>query len=195
MNIQDYVVSENYIEEAEASLKRYEKASANLTSIEKSIRAGGEIGINYYKAYLEYIVADNEHMVSFLNFIKCAYDTCQYEKKLSLLNHAKVEKLSNAQSLLDAAFNKYYSYYEDLKILDNELEREIDKYKNIDFSVHHLELMRLHGFLAKIDQKHMIKANEIESYRNKELLPLIEHCEELCETVMKMDNDEPVVLS
>lgn len=177
MKIEEYVLDENFDKNAQESLKRFEQASENLSKIEKEIFIGvRNIDVSYYEAYYNYIKADDDHMITFLNFIKICYKNAENGIKLCFYDKRKSEIFENLKNKSEDAFNKYVEYHERLSRVTNNLRVKLDQHSVGE--LHETDMINLQIFLMSIDSMHTQIANDAEKYRNEEIMPLLQSCEE-----------------
>ena len=189
MKIEEYILDENFEQNAQQTLKNFEQASSRLTYFEEAIKSKQRgVDIHYYKAYYDYIKADDEHMKTFLHFIKICYDNCKMGKNMMFISKSKVEYFGDIQKRTEAAFDKYYKYYTKLSDMTKKLNEEIKKYNPEDIKKNWFVQFKLQVFVMAVDESHASLANEIEAYRNNEILPILKECDDL----FNFDDDKEV---
>lgn len=196
MNIIDCCFDDDYEEYIRKSFSKREDTSKRLSKIEEDIGSGKkEINSEYYNAYLDYIKADDEHMKTFLYFFKNAYDMCEKEKLYALPIGNRMEALKDMQKKLSDTFDTYYAAYLYLSDLNKKLEKQILEVGNVSIKENPVKVAELHGFLMVIDAMHTTKANEVEKFRNENMLPLLSLCDDLCDGYNSMEDIEEGIRS
>jgi len=177
MKIENYIVSENFEELAVNSLHKRDKASKVLTDVENAIRQGIKtVDIEYYEAYLDYMVTDNEHMKTFLDYLKVAYDNFNIGKNIVSIN--KRREVEDLQLQTKNAFDEYYKYYEILSLNQEILKVAVGQYQSVDFSKTPFALLELHKVLEECDRTHITVHTLVENLRDK-TMPILDKCESL----------------
>lgn len=180
MKIQEYFVTSDYLEIIKAKQEAFKAASERLTLIEQAIMSGSkQVDMDYHNAFYDYMRADDEHMKTFLCFLKISYDNMVEKKKTIIFPESDKEKCDYLQKQVEESFNKYYEYYSQLNNITNRYKKEIDKFCSINLSKVPFTQIYLQTVLMGVDQQHASLANKVEQYRNDVLLPLIADCENM----------------
>jgi len=178
MRIQEYKYNPQTFEfDAYRLLKEKTVADENLRSEEQKIKKDlNNYSLSYFQAYLEYMRTDNEHMGSFLGYLKNEYEMLITEKKNHIKDIDFTKRLEKHINQAEEAFNAYYKIYERLKRNEKTLEEEIKSFKenNIDDSMLNLYMLQLK--LMKIDNIHFTVHNAAEEYRSKFGFYFVEEC-------------------
>lgn len=176
MKIANYKYNENNFEyDAYQKMLRRNKASEELTRQEKIAKKDPiNISLAYYKAYLNYMHEDNEHMGSFLGYIKHEHEMAKKEIVLCSEKGEESEKFNSIVETLEKAFDFYYKLYDCLKRGEFELKEAIESFENQKFKQDCMNLFSLHMLLSGLTQQDVRIHNVAENYREQVAFPLVE---------------------
>ena len=178
MNIRNYKYNpETFEEEAYKALLKREEAEKKLTIEEKKTKKNiKNLSLNYYKAFLEYMHADNEHMATFLAYLKHEHEMLQRTQLLFFNNEELSQRFYKKIRTAEDMFNAYMSSYENLKEAEYELKEAIQSFERQMFNEDLVNLMSLHAVLAKVQRGYIFLQNTTEQYRNTFGFPFVEEC-------------------
>ena len=187
MNIKDYKYDkENFQQQALDALQKKQEADSKLAKIEQAMN-GQMPKIDYYKAYLEYMSTDNEHMRTCLDYIKYYYEAMSYysEQKESSLYMDFAKKA-------EEYFDKYHAEYTKLKRAENALRISIQNVENKGVDLRdNQQLFLLHMSLMNSDSVHLQVHTKVETWREKEILPFFNRCDLLIPESTSEEGSEP----
>ena len=174
MDIVDYNYDrENYQENAQKALKAKKEADKVLLQREAEIGVSGKVSMDYYKAYLNYMSTDNAYMKTILDYIKYYYDTMVFysiDKDSDIyMDFAKQAK---------QYFEEYYQLYEELKEAETSFKTAVDK------------AIKDKVDLSDMEQLAVLHTNLIENFREKDIFPFFDRCNELIPSKAIVEDSE-----
>ena len=188
MNIKDYKYDQiHFHENALKALKEKELADSRLIEIEEAQKLSGELSMDYYHAYLDYMSTDNAHMKTCLDYIKYYYDAMNF--------YGEGEEDSSYKTLAGEAeklFDRYSRYYDKLARAEESLRQSISQAESAGKLMDEMQKFAvLHASLAKNDKVHLEVHTIVENFREKKVFPFFERCEMLMPEAFDEDGNEP----
>ena len=178
MKIQNYKYNaETFEQEAYELMKKRADADKELTKQEKIAKKDvNNLSLSYYKAYLNYMHQDNQHMGSFLAYIKHEFEMTRRTIPLFFNNDEVTLTLQDNVNKTQQAFDFYSKIYEDLKKLEFELKEAIQSFQDQKFEEDAMNLFSLQLIMMKLNDSYLILQNTAEMYRENFGFPLVEKC-------------------
>jgi len=176
MRIDNYKYNEQTFEkEAYQLLQKRDIADNNLKRQERLLKKDvRNISLDYYKAYLNYMHQSNEHMASFLAYLKHEYEMSRRTTILFFNDEEMLNALNNNIEKLKKSFKFYCELYDNLKQIEFELKETIDSFEANKFKEDAINLLTIHSVLEKLSTQDLIVQNTAELYRDRIAFPLIE---------------------
>lgn len=178
MKIQNYKYNEKTFEkEAYELMKKRAVADEELTKQEKKAKKDvNNLSLSYYKAYLNYMHQDNQHMGSFLAYLKHEYEMLKKETISHCDDGVTLKKLNDLTAKIEKSFDFYYQLYNCLKTGEFEFREAIKSFEDQKFRENCENLMSLHMLLSGLTQQDLKVHNIAENYRDQVAFPLVEEC-------------------
>ena len=178
MKIENYKYNkESFEQEGYELLIKFDEANDRLKKQEGFIKKDvNNMSLSYFKAYLNYMRAGNEHMASFMPYLKHEYEMLNV---LMNTNGNDSEIRNQANMLIDkikTAFDFYGDLHKQLKEIEFDLKEAIESFESNKFKEDLLNLFTLQTLLQKLSIKDYIINKNAELYREQFAFPLVEEC-------------------